>query len=537
MLPSQLSNDPIDDWLHSNKPSHKKYFINQIPLGLLCDSTAFLEPSENENSIIGQVILPNSSWGCRLCQLSFPSIQEHQEHFKSLDHLMNLKNHLKKEENGDSSTAVTNEDDEEEDVSESYSDEENEISQGAPAAIGSVAESPEGSVRKVYSNQTGTQFIFHPTNSLWEYRVSDMIYGFPQGIEHLTSLTTSSSSPSPPSNVNHWTILSQTVSYFHEKTHFICILVLRSGKFAASIFDTSTGKSMIHKVFRRYTVRAKAGGSQSSHDSKGRKAQSIGSQLRRYGEQALREDVYKLLLSWKDFINNSSAIFLSLPKTMRSYVFHNDLPQDKDYPLKTTTDPRVRFLSFPVKNPIYEELCAVYEKCMMVHFTPFTSPDPADPAPATDEGKEDHRFHDDNTKQDRPLQSETLSEEPLQYSVAEELIRLQRACESSNVSEVNSLLSELKSSMNEDHVNDPLSIDSLATLLHVVAEKGDVKLVTLLLEFGASPEVKDIRSRTPYHLCKDKDTRDAFRRFPSPPSPLRIDQSHLLFHITSLAHR
>jgi ankyrin repeat protein len=538
MLSYSSSSDPIDQWLHSNKSSQKKYFINQIPLGLLCDSaTDFLDPSENSNNVIGQVILPNSSWGCRLCQLSFPSIQEHQEHYKSLDHLLNLKNHLKNEENGESNAAAANEEEEEgEDVSESSSDEDNEIPQGAAAAA-VVAESSEGSVRKVYSNQTGTQYIFHPTESLWEYRVSDMIFGFPRGISSLEHLVTSPSpsSAASSSSVNHWTILSQTISYFHEKSHLICILILRSGKFAASIFDTSTGKSMIHKVFRRYTVRAKAGGSQSSHDSKGRKAQSIGSQLRRYGEQALREDIYKLLLSWKDFINNSSAIFLSLPKTMRSYIFHNDLPQDRDYPLKTTTDSRIKFLSFPVKNPIYEELCAVYEKCMMIHFTQFTSlDDPTAPTPgdanAGGDRKVDHRaIQDSNSKQSssapRPPNEAEVGLQ--QYSVAEELIQLQRACESSDIREVNSLLSELRTSMNEDHVNDPVSIESLATLLHIVAEKGDAKLVTLLLEFGASPEVKDIRSRTPYHLCKDKDTRDAFRRLPSSP-PLSLSLS--LFH-------
>lgn len=49
----------------------------------------------------------------------------------------------------------------------------------------------------------------------------------------------------------------------------------------------------------RYTIRAKRGGSQSSYDSGGRKAQSAGAALRRYGEQALREDVRALLKEWE----------------------------------------------------------------------------------------------------------------------------------------------------------------------------------------------------------------------------------------------
>ena len=49
----------------------------------------------------------------------------------------------------------------------------------------------------------------------------------------------------------------------------------------------------------RYTIRAKRGGSQSSYDSGGRKAQSAGVSLRRYGELALREDVSALLKEWE----------------------------------------------------------------------------------------------------------------------------------------------------------------------------------------------------------------------------------------------
>jgi hypothetical protein len=45
------------------------------------------------------------------------------------------------------------------------------------------------------------------------------------------------------------------------------VLLLQSGRFAITIFDRST--PILHKVFRHYTIRAKSGGSQSSHDNKG----------------------------------------------------------------------------------------------------------------------------------------------------------------------------------------------------------------------------------------------------------------------------
>lgn len=58
----------------------------------------------------------------------------------------------------------------------------------------------------------------------------------------------------------------------------------------------------------RYTIRAKRGGSQSSYDSGGRKAQSAGAALRRYGEQALREDARALLKEWEGPLKVTSSL-------------------------------------------------------------------------------------------------------------------------------------------------------------------------------------------------------------------------------------
>lgn len=52
-----------------------------------------------------------------------------------------------------------------------------------------------------------------------------------------------------------------------QKNSLWSVLLLQSGRFAITIFDRST--AILHKVFRHYTIRAKSGGSQSSHDNKG----------------------------------------------------------------------------------------------------------------------------------------------------------------------------------------------------------------------------------------------------------------------------
>lgn len=102
------------------------------------------------------------------------------------------------------------------------------------------------------------------------------------------------------------------------------------------------------QVLRRYTVRAKAGGSQSSHDGQGKNAKSVGAMLRRYGEQALTEDVRAILKDWNAHLQSCGLIFISCPKTMRSVLFEEGL-KDKDTPLKRT-DPRVRLVPFMVRH-------------------------------------------------------------------------------------------------------------------------------------------------------------------------------------------
>ncbi|NWI69509.1 ANKZ1 protein, partial [Todus mexicanus] len=51
------------------------------------------------------------------------------------------------------------------------------------------------------------------------------------------------------------------------------------------------------------------------------------------------------------------------------------------------------------------------------------------------------------------------------------------------------------------------------TLLHVAARAGKAEAVSLLLEAGADPALRDRQDRTPYCVSADKPTRNAFRKF------------------------
>lgn len=67
---------------------------------------------------------------------------------------------------------------------------------------------------------------------------------------------------------------------------------------------------IVSKTFHRYTVRKKQGGSQSASDNARGKANSAGSSIRRYNEQALIKEVRELLQEWKHHLADCTSIFL-----------------------------------------------------------------------------------------------------------------------------------------------------------------------------------------------------------------------------------
>ncbi|CAD7939618.1 unnamed protein product [Amoebophrya sp. A120] len=97
-----------------------------------------------------------------------------------------------------------------------------------------------------------------------------------------------------------------------DATRNFAILILRSGRFSGAIFSAADGRCLLHKTFRRYTVRAKAGGSQSAKDNTGKSIKSAGSTLRRYGEQQLENSMRTLFRDWEgDLRQCKGDLFLS----------------------------------------------------------------------------------------------------------------------------------------------------------------------------------------------------------------------------------
>ncbi len=82
---------------------------------------------------------------------------------------------------------------------------------------------------------------------------------------------------------------------------------------------------LAHRTFHRYTTRRKQGGSQSAQDATGRFAKSAGAQLRRYGEESLRQDIRAVLdlPGWRTLIERSERVWMRAGARAAKGVLYN----------------------------------------------------------------------------------------------------------------------------------------------------------------------------------------------------------------------
>ncbi|KAJ7695094.1 hypothetical protein B0H17DRAFT_931041 [Mycena rosella] len=110
-----------------------------------------------------------------------------------------------------------------------------------------------------------------------------------------------------------------------------------------------------HKTFHRYTTRRKQGGSQGLNDNAKGNAKSAGAQLRRYGEQALRDDIRNLIQEWAEEIDGCERIWIRASGTNRKIFV------DYEGSVIAKGDGRLRTFPFPTRRPTQSEL----SRCLM----------------------------------------------------------------------------------------------------------------------------------------------------------------------------
>ncbi|KAF7309635.1 bVLRF1 domain-containing protein [Mycena indigotica] len=121
-----------------------------------------------------------------------------------------------------------------------------------------------------------------------------------------------------------------------------------------------------HKTFHRYTTRRKQGGSQSVNDNAKGPAKSAGALLRRYGEQALRDDIRNLIQDWAEDINACERIWI------RASASNRKIFVDYDGCVIQKGDGRLRTFPFPTRRPTQSEVSRCLIELTRVKTSHFT---------------------------------------------------------------------------------------------------------------------------------------------------------------------
>lgn len=248
------------------------------------------------------------------------------------------------------------------------------------------------------------------------------------------------------------------------------VLALRSGHFAGAVFKGQ--EAIIHKTIHRYTVRAKAGGSQSAADS-GKTIKSAGSSLRRYGETRLAEEIKELVTdTWASQLADCELVFVSVSKRMKSTL----LGTEKEPFLSDKA--KVRKLPFMVGKPTFEAVREAYLRVATVIFA-------------------DEAVSKTLTARFRPA--------PVAAAPPE------KAAASAGLGASN------KAAVAEEEVQPAKPYredeDDLFTKLHAAAFADDEEQIIAELDEGADPQARDGKGRVPYYLCTTQRAREAFRRW------------------------
>jgi hypothetical protein len=257
-----------------------------------------------------------------------------------------------------------------------------------------------------------------------------------------------------------------------------------------------------HKTFHRYTTRRKQGGSQSASDATRGAAHSAGSSLRRYNEVALEKDIRELLADWRQMIDSSDLLFVrATGKTNRRILF-----EKYDGHVLKQNDPRLRGFPFNTRRATQGELMRCFKELTRVKVSEIDEAALAAAAEAAKQ-KEESKPSTPRPQPQKPKLSKEEEAALLHTSQIQALIRR------SKVPALMSYLSNnsIPSSFTFQPADSPQNF-RCPTPLHLAANNNAPAVVNALLtRANSDPTVHNGEGRTPFELCGDRPTRDAFR--------------------------
>lgn len=260
-----------------------------------------------------------------------------------------------------------------------------------------------------------------------------------------------------------------------------------------------------HKTLHRYTTRRKQGGSQSVMDNAKGKANSAGSTLRRYNENALKQDIQNLLLNWKPYLDKCDNIFIRARSVFDKAIFFESNNSSHHAGKKNNihfinkNDPRLKTFPFTTGRPTIHELKRAW--CELTYLKSIEKPKPI----IASKQKTQSIVKDKSTElpQDTKIAPLTKEEE---YS--EELIRLVKKARAPLLS---SFLKKNKLDINF-RLKPESKYGSTPTLLHYASQHGIKQMVVILLSnMKADPTIQNNVGKTAADLNKSLSIKQAFQ--------------------------
>ncbi|PRT53649.1 Protein VMS1 [Wickerhamiella sorbophila] len=282
------------------------------------------------------------------------------------------------------------------------------------------------------------------------------------------------------------------------------VLLVGAGHFAGAIFSHVRGKHktnisnpfaninvLASKSFHRYTTRRKQGGAQGASDNAKGKAKSAGSNMRRQGELALKQEVQQLLESWAPELKDCQKIYIRASGS-RNKALIMGYPK-APIPAK---DVRVASIPFVTKRPTYDETRRVWLQITkaqvvdqpQVELTP--TPEPATKV---------------TVKESKPESAKPVVDPEVEATkVIVEHIKKSR---------LGPLKQELESKGSLDFTLQPASkYKPYPTALLLATALDKYRVVTGLLEWGADPTIKATGGKTIWDIAgNSKKTKDALQ--------------------------
>lgn len=279
----------------------------------------------------------------------------------------------------------------------------------------------------------------------------------------------------------------------------------KGNKGTAEQLQLQSVRLLAHKTFHRYTTRRKQGGSQSAMDDAKGKANSAGSTLRRYNEQALGKDIEELMEEWKPLLDQCSSIFIRGSgkggKNARGTGLIVRDPKDPKAIIKTG-DSRVKMIPFGTKRPTVMELKRAW--CELTYLKITNMP-------------EVERSAIERRKRRDEMLSKSKDSTKVEDKELEELVKLSNEAVSIlKKSKAPALIMFIKKNNKKFNVNSLLEPQEqykmTPTLLHYASKKGLSFMVqTLIVQLKADPTFQNAIGKTAYEVALDKETRYSFK--------------------------